>query len=1167
MNLTRIYYLFGFLFGCIFCRAQPLSAINPQNQSTIVNLNVAFQWNSAPNTINYKVTLSSNASFTANYSESPLLATTNWSNIVSNPGQYFWRVISYTANDSTVSPTYSFTNFSPANSINTSLWLKADAGILLDATNKVQQWNDLSNNGYLITQNNALKRPTVVTNAVNGYPSLAFNGTQFLSGGDILDLGFNSRAFFVIGKMASANQSLIAKSRAFNATFRYGIIKDGANTAFLFQSDNNTSNYNPFNTNNYALYNAFVNRNTAKNHFDVNNSSLGVNSFNSNLLFESTYRFLIGAYNNANDDGEVLMLSGNICEIIFSDTYDSTEILKVKNYLKYKYTNPLTLGSDLYLNNTFCAQPLTASAGFSNYLWSNGSTSMTTSVSQSGHYWVRATDAFGFVWSDTIYVEFPTINPPPSTSICAYGSINWNTGLGPGFSHLWNDGSTNNNITINQPGNYSVTVTGTGGCSYSTGNIAFTIDPYPITTYIGQDTNLCAGNTLSLQIGANQTVQYTWSNGSTGSTFPISNLGSYPVSVTTLNANGCLAQDTILITVNGTAPTISYQANSSGCSNANFQFNDQSYVPAPSSIISQTWSFSNGMITTGNSIQINFPSAGFYQGELEVISTGNCISRDTFSFNVYLPPALSIFHAGHCSNESISFTAADSMGSTLYNHHWQYNQGAATDTASNPNHFFFSSGQQSCQLIAENINGCVDTLLYFLSLDAAPMANMDAPSFGCELTEIEFNNLSTPLDTFTLLNQTWTFGDGTLSDESNPYHIYSDDGTYELTLVSLSSNGCSDTNFQNITIHPTPDLSWNIGPSCKDNPTAFLSTSTISTGTIDSTFWLVNLQFPIEGTSGSYTFTTLGGQYLNLNAVSNQGCERDTLIWVEVNPGLTSGFSYSPGIIVAGTPLTLISSATGNTSLEWSINQIPSGVNDTIVFLIDSTYSNDSIYITCTTLNAFGCVDSTHAIITIENQILDLAISNVYISNQGNASVIGAAIMNNGTLPIDGFELTLNITGDPLLSNWINQSIAPGETFYYVFPSNFDLSYTTQNQMGDFLCVRGITTSYGSIVEEYYSNNEACKVLEEQSYEVIPIHPNPVNESINLGIVAAKNLTLTIEIYNSLGQKIKEVASNQSLAQGLHYFSIPTTEICYGNYWIYIDDSETKRILKFLKSN
>jgi hypothetical protein len=294
---------------------------------------------------------------------------------------------------------------------------------------------------------------------------------------------------------------------------------------------------------------------------------------------------------------------------------------------------------------------------------------------------------------------------------------------------------------------------------------------------------------------------------------------------------------------------------------------------------------------------------------------------------------------------------------------------------------------------------------------------------------------------------------------------------------------------------------------------------------------------------------------------------RDTLILVEVNPGLTSGFVYSPFIVVPGTTITLSSLASGNTSLQWSVNHVTSGNTDTLVFTVDPNYLEDTISITCTTQNVYGCIDTSETFIVIENQVLDLAVSDVFISNQGKESVIGVALKNEGTLPIDTCSLTLGITGIPWITNTVLETIVPGDTYYYVFPSTFDLSALSENLLGDLICVEGRAYPYGSIEEVHLSNNEACRLLEDQTYEVIPIHPNPVNDGIDLGIMVSKDLSLTATLYNAMGQKIKVIADHQLLSQGLQYLTIPCKDLGYGIYWIYISDGNSERVLKFLKSN
>lgn len=577
-----LFTLFLLMFGFFKNYAQPLSAILPKNNATLPTFSVSFQWNSLSGATNYKVMLASDTAFTMNYAESPLLNVTNWSSFVSQPGKFYWKVQGITALGNTFSPIYAFNYFVP-NHLNTNtLWLKADAGTSLDASNKLQNWTDLSGNGTVFTQPTAAKRPTITANSVNGYPSVYFQGNQFLNGGDVLDLGFNSRAMFVVGKMGASNQTFFAKSKAGAFTYRYALLKDAANTAFLFQSDLLSNVYSTFNTTNYALYNPFTNRSIGTNYSSVNNSLLGTNSFNPAIPIDSPYRFLIGSYNNANDNGELLPLVGNICEIVFIDSHDSTEINKVRGYLQHKYSPPLNLGADIVVDNGFCAQNISVNAGFTNYLWNTGATTQTISANQTGYYWVKAKDAFGFTWSDTLYLKYPTITLPNNTILCANASLQWSTGLGAGFNHQWNTGSTQNTITITQPGVYSVSVTGAGGCSYNSGAVNITLDNYPITTFLGNDTTLCVGNSVDLQIGASQTTQYLWQDGSTNPQFVLTNQGNYSISLTTTSVNGCVAQDTLQLTVAGFAPQLNYSISASGCTNAPIWFANNSTVPPPS---------------------------------------------------------------------------------------------------------------------------------------------------------------------------------------------------------------------------------------------------------------------------------------------------------------------------------------------------------------------------------------------------------------------------------------------------------------------------------------------------------------------------------------------------------------------------------------------------------
>lgn len=107
-----------------------------------------------------------------------------------------------------------------------------------------------------------------------------------------------------------------------------------------------------------------------------------------------------------------------------------------------------------------------AGNGFNSYTWSNGQTTQSITVSQSGTYTVTASNG-------TCEVEGSvnvTINPVPEVSITENGNqLTANATSGTGnYSYLWSaNNATTQSTTISQDGNYCVTVTDANECSAS----------------------------------------------------------------------------------------------------------------------------------------------------------------------------------------------------------------------------------------------------------------------------------------------------------------------------------------------------------------------------------------------------------------------------------------------------------------------------------------------------------------------------------------------------------------------------------------------------------------------------------------------------------------------------------------------------------------------------
>lgn len=124
----------------------------------------------------------------------------------------------------------------------------------------------------------------------------------------------------------------------------------------------------------------------------------------------------------------------------------------------------VNLGND----STYCqGQTITLNAGSANsFLWSDGSTVSSITVSTSGNYWVQSSNG-QCTASDTINIifnTFPTVNLGNDTTLCIGQTVTLNAGSANSF--LWSDGTANSSLIASTTGNYWVQASN-GDCATS----------------------------------------------------------------------------------------------------------------------------------------------------------------------------------------------------------------------------------------------------------------------------------------------------------------------------------------------------------------------------------------------------------------------------------------------------------------------------------------------------------------------------------------------------------------------------------------------------------------------------------------------------------------------------------------------------------------------------
>ena len=342
---------------------------------------------------------------------------------------------------------------------------------------------------------------------------------------------------------------------------------------------------------------------------------------------------------------------------------------------------------------TFCngnSVTLTSSAG-SSYLWSNGATTQSITTTLAGNYSVIVSNSFGCssVSSNIINI---TVNPGPGIPTITGGPLNFCQGgnvtlsAPPGFTYLWSNGNTAQNITLSNSANVTVTITDANGCSVSSATTIVTVNPLPVTPLIVASgaTTFCAGNSVGLN--APSGFSYLWSNGETTQSISVSVSGNYSLQVT--DANGCISNisNTIAVTVFPTPPTPIITASSNSiCSGS-------SIVLSASNSLSYLWS--NGSTTQ----DITVSSPGNYS--LTSTDVNGCTSASSSVFSLTenpLPPTPAIVASGilnFCEGSSVTLTGPAGYTNYIWN----------SSTTNNQNNTITISGIYTLQVT--DANGC-----------------------------------------------------------------------------------------------------------------------------------------------------------------------------------------------------------------------------------------------------------------------------------------------------------------------------------------------------------------------------------------------------------------------------------------------------------------------------
>lgn len=231
-------------------------------------------------------------------------------------------------------------------------------------------------------------------------------------------------------------------------------------------------------------------------------------------------------------------------------------------------SNPTCAG----LSNGFISVNASGTSAPFSYTWSNGSVGSSINNVGSGAFSVTISDALGCSETLNFNLAAPqALNAVVSSiPVNCFGastgsaSVNVSGGTAP-YSYAWTTSPIQSTAQISNvaAGNYTVNITDTNGCIFSTGaTISQPVVPLTVSTTTTSATCSQNDGTASAVVSGNTgAVQYLWSNGQTAATASNLLAGNYTVNIT---SNGCSAQTSASVN-NTNAPLINHVSSSPQC--------------------------------------------------------------------------------------------------------------------------------------------------------------------------------------------------------------------------------------------------------------------------------------------------------------------------------------------------------------------------------------------------------------------------------------------------------------------------------------------------------------------------------------------------------------------------------------------------------------------------
>ena len=530
----------------------------------------------------------------------------------------------------------------------------------------------------------------------------------------------------------------------------------------------------------------------------------------------------------------------------------------------------------------------------------------------------------------SVYAQNPVASfTIPSNQGCVPFNVQFTNTSQNAVSYQWDFGNGNTSTQVNPSnvfttsGTFTVTLTALSASGASNSSLALiTVQPKPISLFSISQTSGCQGSQLfSFQNMSSGFDSCTWDfgDGTTSNQLNPQHIynisGTFSVILVVYNKQfGCSdvsVQNAAIVVYPTPSATITANDSITCDQQFNFQFNS-----VMSNALSWTWLFGDGTSSQLANPSHVYSDTGYFSVSLIMTSANGCIDTITKSNYIHIKwnpvPIATISDDSGCKPHYLALITSYYAGAT---YSWNLGNGV-TKSGSSVYYTYADSGTFPLTLNVAYSSGCSQTI------SAGSIVVFPRPTFsysfsngtGCAPLPVQFTIV--PIGgPYTWL---WDFGDGQTSTQFNPVHIYTTNGSYQVSLTATSVNGCSlgyPLNGSVKVFSPDARFTPDVTSGCAPLLVNFNNQS------VNATSWL--WQFG-DGTTSTvqhptHTYNANGTYQVRLIVNDINGCS-DTLVYpvlINVSQGVVN-YITPPNIQGCAPYAVNFSDASGASAYSWN---------------------------------------------------------------------------------------------------------------------------------------------------------------------------------------------------------------------------------------------------------